>query len=206
MAYCWAYPYVKYLVVEVDGRVRRHVDIPVDGRPMMHDFSLTSSYVLLYDLPVVFNPDAATSSSSSSPPYVREPERTPRLGVLRKWLDPDELPAEIALSAITPAGLPAGPHEVRRNEEQDDYDEHTERARRLDVLQRAENEFGPIPFDAEAAGIHGRICAAVISSGRTPRRRVADLMIADDPRFHRHQPRPPLYTERDTNPQVSAVR
>lgn len=46
------------------------------------------------------------------------------------------------------------------------------------VLQRAENEFDPIPFDTEAARIYGRVCAAVISSGRKPRRRVADLMIA----------------------------
>ncbi|MFE5851858.1 type II toxin-antitoxin system VapC family toxin [Streptomyces sp. NPDC056500] len=98
--------------------------------------------------------------------------------ILRKWVDPEELPAEVAISAITLAELSAGPHEVRRNEEQDDYDEHAERARRMDVLQRAENEFDPIPFDAEAARIYGRVCAAVIGAGRKPRRRVADLMIA----------------------------
>jgi predicted nucleic acid-binding protein len=98
--------------------------------------------------------------------------------ILRKWLDPAELPAEVAISAITLAELSAGPHEVRRNEEQSDYDEHAERARRLDVLQRAENEFDPIPFDTEAARMYGRVCAAVIGAGRKPRRRVADLMIA----------------------------
>jgi predicted nucleic acid-binding protein len=98
--------------------------------------------------------------------------------ILRRWLDPAELPAEVAISAITLAELSAGPHEVRRNEEQSDYDEHTERGRRLDILQRAENEFGPIPFDADAARIYGRVCAAVIGAGRKPRRRVADLMIA----------------------------
>jgi predicted nucleic acid-binding protein len=98
--------------------------------------------------------------------------------ILRKWLDPEELPTEVAITAITLAELSAGPHEVRRNEEQDDYDEHTERGRRLDILQRAENEFDPIPFDAEAARIYGRVCAAVISAGRKPRRRIADLMIA----------------------------
>jgi predicted nucleic acid-binding protein len=98
--------------------------------------------------------------------------------ILRKWLDPEELPAEVAITAITLAELSAGPHEVRRNEEQSDYDEHAERARRLDILQRAENEFDPIPLDAEAARLYGRVCAAVISAGRKPRRRVADLMIA----------------------------
>lgn len=98
--------------------------------------------------------------------------------ILRRWIDPEELPDEMAISAITLAELSAGPHQVRKNAEHDDHDEHAERARRLDVLQRAENEFDPIPFDAEAARAYGRVCAAVVSTGRKPRRRVADLMIA----------------------------
>ncbi|KUO15187.1 type II toxin-antitoxin system VapC family toxin [Streptomyces dysideae] len=98
--------------------------------------------------------------------------------ILRKWINSSELPAEMAITAITLAELSAGPHQVRSNAEQNDYDEHAERARRTDILQRAENEFDPIPFDAEAARIYGRVCAAVISTGRTPRRRIADLMIA----------------------------
>ncbi|MFF9451564.1 type II toxin-antitoxin system VapC family toxin [Streptomyces flaveolus] len=98
--------------------------------------------------------------------------------ILRKWIDVDELPAEMAISTITLAELSAGPHQVRGRDEQSDYDEHAERARRMDVLQRAENEFDPIPFDVEAARFYGRICAAVVSAGRKPRRRVADLMIA----------------------------
>ena len=67
---------------------------------------------------------------------------------------------------------------MRPNSEQDNYDEHVERARRLDVLQRAEHEFDPIPFGAEAARTYGRVTAAVVSAGRKPRRRIADLMIA----------------------------
>lgn len=98
--------------------------------------------------------------------------------VLRRWVDPEELPAEMAISAITLAELSAGPHQVRSNDQQDDYDEHAERARRLDILQRAEHEFDPIPFDVEAARNYGRVCAAVVGAGRKPRRRVADLMIA----------------------------
>lgn len=100
--------------------------------------------------------------------------------ILRKWINADELPAEMALSTITLAELSAGPYQVRGGE-QSDYDEHAERARRVDVLQRAENEFDPIPFDVEAARIYGRICAAIVSAGRKPRRRVADLMIASRP-------------------------
>jgi predicted nucleic acid-binding protein len=98
--------------------------------------------------------------------------------ILRKWINPDELPAEMAISAITLAELSAGPHEVRPDDQQGGYNEHEERARRLDVLQRAESEFDPIPFDAEAARIYGRVTAAVIAAGRKPRRRVTDLMIA----------------------------
>jgi predicted nucleic acid-binding protein len=98
--------------------------------------------------------------------------------IMRRWVDPDELPDEMAISAITLAELSAGPHQVRPNQEQDSYDERAERARRLDVLQRAEHEFDPIPFDAEAARIYGRVSAAVIAAGRRPRRRIADLMIA----------------------------
>src|SRR5579859_6872087 len=82
------------------------------------------------------------------------------------------------ISAITLAELSAGPHEVRRNDEPDAYDEHAERARRLEVLQRAESEFDPVPFDTEAARIFGRVSAAVIAAGRKPRGRVAGLMIA----------------------------
>ena len=98
--------------------------------------------------------------------------------ILRKWIDPAELPDEMAISAITLAELSAGPHEVRGNDEQDAYDEHAERARRLEILQRAENEFDPVPFDAEAARIFGRVTAAVIAAGRKPRGRAVDLMIA----------------------------
>ncbi|WP_234806242.1 type II toxin-antitoxin system VapC family toxin [Mycolicibacterium celeriflavum] len=98
--------------------------------------------------------------------------------ILRAHIDPAELPTQMAISAITLAELSAGPHEVRGAEEQSSYDPHEERARRLDLLQRAESEFDPIPFDAEAARVYGRVCAAVVAVGRKPRRRFADLMIA----------------------------
>ena len=98
--------------------------------------------------------------------------------ILRQWIDPAELPDEMAISAVTLAELSAGPHEVRPNSEQTSYDEHAERARRLEILQRAESEFDPIPFDAEAARIFGRVTAAVVAAGRKPRSRIADMMIA----------------------------
>lgn len=98
--------------------------------------------------------------------------------ILRRCVDPAELPVEVAISAVTLAELSAGPHQVRPGSEQAEYEEHAERARRLDVLQRAENEFDPIPFGVEAARAYGQVVAAVVGAGRKPRRRAVDLMIA----------------------------
>jgi predicted nucleic acid-binding protein len=98
--------------------------------------------------------------------------------ILRSRIAPGELPDEMAISAVTLAELSAGPHQVRPDTEQDAYFEAAERARRLDVLQRAEHEFDPVPFDADAARAYGRVTAAVIAAGRKPRRRAVDLMIA----------------------------
>jgi len=98
--------------------------------------------------------------------------------ILRALIAPDELPDEMAISAVTLAELSAGPHQVRPDSEQYVYFEAAERARRLDVLQRAEHEFDPVPFDAEAARAYGRVTAAVVAVGRKPRRRAVDLMIA----------------------------
>lgn len=81
----------------------------------------------------------------------------------------DQLPAQVSISAITMAELSAGPTASN--------DPH-ERARRQDRLQRAESVFEPIPFGTEAARAYGRVYAAVVDSGRQPRRRLADLLIA----------------------------
>ena len=94
--------------------------------------------------------------------------------ILRRWLDPDLLPDEMAISAVTLAELAAGVQLVRG----DDARARSERGRRTDVLQRAESDFDPIAFDGEAARAFGRLSAAVRASGRAPRRRTADLMIA----------------------------
>lgn len=80
-----------------------------------------------------------------------------------------ELPISIAISTITLAELTAGPAAT---------DDAAERARRQDRLQRTEATFDPIPFGLAAARAYGRIYAAVVSVGRRPRRRLADLLIA----------------------------
>lgn len=65
---------VQYSVIDTGGRVRRTVDIDVHGFPMMHDFSLTEKYVVVYDLPVTFDPSAAVPDSV--PRWLQRPART----------------------------------------------------------------------------------------------------------------------------------
>jgi len=94
--------------------------------------------------------------------------------ILRARLDPALLPQELAIAAVTLAELSAGVQLVRG----DDAAARAERARRQTLLQLVEHEFDPIPFDAQAARMFGRVSAAVADIGRTPRRRATDLMIA----------------------------
>lgn len=57
-------------------------------------------------------------------------------------------------------------------------DDAAERSRRILRVQRVEATFAPLPFDVEEARQYGVIAAQVISIGRKPRGRNADLMIA----------------------------
>ena len=85
-------------------------------------------------------------------------------------VDPDHLPRELAVSAISMAELAAGPHATS------DADE---RARRQDRLQRTEATFDPLPVDGDVARAYGRVYAAVAATGRRARgRRATDLLIA----------------------------
>lgn len=114
-------------------------------------------------------------SLTTTPRHVPEP-RVPR-GVLDTSVVIDlehvaavDLPAELAVSAITLAELSAGPHATS---------DPAERARRQDRLQRAEATFEPLPFDASVARAYGRIYAAVTGAGRKARgARSLDLLIA----------------------------
>jgi predicted nucleic acid-binding protein len=92
--------------------------------------------------------------------------------VVIDWDDPTvaaALPDEVAVCAITLAELAAGPHLAPSS---------SEGARRQARLQQVEATFEPLPFDATAARSYGQIVAAVAETGRSHRRRVADLLIA----------------------------
>jgi predicted nucleic acid-binding protein len=84
-------------------------------------------------------------------------------------VDVARLPDESAISAVTLAELAAATHTTS---------DPLERARRQDRLQWAAQTWDPLAFDAEAARVFARIAAAVRSTGRTERPRVADFLIA----------------------------
>ncbi len=118
----------------------------------------------------------STSSPTNTRRRVAEQRRHQR-GILDtsvvidlEKLDAAQLPAQVAISALTMAELAAGPHATT---------DPDERGRRQDRLQRAEAAFDPLPFDSEAARAYGRVYAAVAGAGRKARgARAVDLLIA----------------------------
>lgn len=83
--------------------------------------------------------------------------------------DPAELPGTFLITAVTLGELSYGPHAT---------DDPLKRAARTAVLQHVEATFDPLPYDQAAARLYGQICAAVRVTGRQPRTRASDLMIA----------------------------
>lgn len=83
--------------------------------------------------------------------------------------DPAALPDVPLISTITLAELSVGPL-VATSEQ--------ERTNRQAVLQQAEADFDPLPFDAAAARAFGRVAASLRRAGRKPQARSYDAMIA----------------------------
>jgi predicted nucleic acid-binding protein len=89
--------------------------------------------------------------------------------LLPRLRDPRRLPDEPLITAITLAELSVGPL-VARTE--------TERAARQAVLQQAEADFDPLPFDSAAARAFGQVSASLRRAGRMPAARAYDALIA----------------------------
>ena len=92
-----------------------------------------------------------------------------------------ELDGELAISAASLAELHFGVLVTN------DAAIRAERLRRLSMIQRT---FDALPIDDAVAVSYGQLAAAVVASGRQPRSRVMDLMIAAT--AHAHDAR--LYT------------
>ena len=75
IAYFWAWDHVQHVVIGTDGKVSHATDIPAPDGPMMHDFALTATCVVLLDLPVTFSMDAV--SAGLKLPYTWNPATRP---------------------------------------------------------------------------------------------------------------------------------
>ncbi len=89
--------------------------------------------------------------------------------LLGRIADPDSLPADAVISAITLAELSVGPLVA---------DSPAERAARQGHLQQAEYDFDAIPFSPEAARAFGRVTASLRATGRNAAARAYDVLIA----------------------------
>jgi len=95
---------VRYTVIGADGRLRRQVDVPVGGSPMMHNFSLTEKYVVIYDLPVTFNAEKAVATGV--PRLMRAPVRLVLSALIGRVRVPDPIATAMTGSAGSNANLP----------------------------------------------------------------------------------------------------
>jgi tRNA(fMet)-specific endonuclease VapC len=94
---------------------------------------------------------------------------TSALIALSGLADASALPDAPLITAVSLAELSVGPLVAR------DADERSARQARL---QQIEADFEPLPFDAEAARVFGRVAASLRAAGRKPTARSYDAMIA----------------------------
>jgi carotenoid cleavage dioxygenase len=78
---------IQVVVVGANGRVRRTVDVPVPGKPMVHDCAITEKYFVLFDMPVLFTPEAMEQGF----PYSWKPEYGCRVGLLPREGDANDV-------------------------------------------------------------------------------------------------------------------
>jgi tRNA(fMet)-specific endonuclease VapC len=89
--------------------------------------------------------------------------------LLSRLTDPDVLPVEPMITAVTLAELSAGPLLASSDDE---------RAARQAHVQQAEADFDPVPFDAQAARAFGRVTLSLRRSGRQANACAFDALIA----------------------------
>ena len=79
-------PYLTYHVAEADGTLVSSTEVPVPGPTMIHDFAITETDAVFWDLPVVFDLDAAVAMIDDPTadvfPFSWDPSYGARIGVL----------------------------------------------------------------------------------------------------------------------------
>ena len=90
VSYFWGWGNkVQYSVMDRDARVRKVVDVETTGSPMLHDMSLTETYAVIYDLPVVFDLDMAMGGAGL--PYRWDNDYPARVGLLPRDGEADDV-------------------------------------------------------------------------------------------------------------------
>jgi carotenoid cleavage dioxygenase len=98
VSYYWGWGnQVEYSVRGTDGRIRHRVNIKVHGSPMIHDFSLTENYVVIYDLPVSFDINTAVAS-------VPRPMRIAAKASMRAFVGRRRLPESVSAAMARTSG------------------------------------------------------------------------------------------------------
>jgi carotenoid cleavage oxygenase len=90
VSYYWGWGNkVQYSITGTDGAVRKVVDVEVGGPVSIHDMSLTERFAVVYDLPVVFDAEAAMSGAAF--PYCWDPAYHARVGLLEREGEADDV-------------------------------------------------------------------------------------------------------------------
>lgn len=96
ISYFWGWGNkVRYSITDINGHVRRSVDLEVGGPVSIHDLSITERHAVIYDLPVLFSLDALREGFGF--PYRWDPAHQSRVGLIDKggpsadvqWFDTD---------------------------------------------------------------------------------------------------------------------
>jgi carotenoid cleavage dioxygenase-like enzyme len=95
-AYSWADPNLIYHVIDASGRLVRSEPITVGGPTMIHDFALTRTHVVFFDLPVVF--DLGMVERGLAMPYHWDADYPARVGVMPR----DGGDADVVWSDVEP--------------------------------------------------------------------------------------------------------
>ena len=99
--YGFTAPYLWYYVIEPDGTMSSLQEVPLPRGTMIHDFAITETDVVFWDMPVVFDMQRAVEfindPSAGIMPFVWQPEFGSRIGVMPlggptsaiRWFDLD---------------------------------------------------------------------------------------------------------------------
>jgi carotenoid cleavage dioxygenase len=85
--YGFSSPYLTYHCADASGRLVRSIPIEVPGPTMLHDFAITASHVVFFDLPVVFD----VARAASGMPFRWDDDYGARIGLLPRDATTDDV-------------------------------------------------------------------------------------------------------------------